>query len=351
MNRCETKKVKVGNITIGGSNHVVIQSMCNIKTSKVDEVVAQIKELEEAGCELIRVSVLDMYDAKAIKDIVERIDIPLVADIHYDYRLALQAMESGAQKIRLNPGNLRTEEQIVAVINKAKEKNVAIRIGVNSGSINPEYVKANGGKVDVPLMLRSLDEYIKIFEDHNFTNLVLALKSSDALQTLEAYRAASKKYSYPLHIGVTETSYKDIGLIRSCVALVPLLLEGIGNTMRISLSDDPVEEIKACKRLLHEVGLYNNFPTLISCPTCGRTKGPIIELCRQIDEVLLKYNKEIKVAIMGCVVNGIGEGKGADIGFACNTYDLFTVFEKGQVKGTVTTKEVIPYLENYLKNR
>ena len=351
MERTQTRQVKVGNIVLGGNDHVVIQSMCSIKTEKVDEVVAQIKELEDMGCEMIRVSVLDYKDADAIKEIVKRINIPLIADIHFNYLFALKAMENGAAKIRLNPGNLRTEEQVVAVIEKAKEKHVPIRIGVNSGSINPEWVKENGGKVDVNLMLRSLDEYIKIFEDHDFHDLVLALKSSDALQTLEAYRAASKKYSYPLHIGVTETSYKDIGLIRSSVALVPLLLEGIGNTMRISLSDDPVEEIKACKRLLHEVGLYPDFPTLISCPTCGRTMGPIIKLCREVDDVLLKYNKKIKVAVMGCVVNGLGEGKGADIGFACSSLNTFTIFEHGQIKGSCSADEVIPHLVKYLETK
>ena len=350
MIRENTLKVKVGNITLGGDNHVIIQSMCNIKTEKVDEVVAQILEMEEEGLELIRVSVLDMHDAEAIRDIKARIHVPLVADIHYDYRLALKAIESGADKIRLNPGNLKNEEQVVAVINACKEHEVPIRIGVNSGSVDPEMVKRNGGKVDLNLMLESLDKYIDIFEKHDFHNLVLALKSSNAIDTLEAYRVAAKKYKYPLHIGVTETSYKDIGLIRSCVALAPLLLEGIGNTIRISLSDEPIEEIRACKRLLHEVGLYDHYYTLISCPMCGRANANIMEKSREIDAFLQKQNKVITVACMGCVVNGLGEGKQADVGFAFNNKNTCTMFVKGQTIGTCHPDEVVSKLAEFMKN-
>ncbi|MDY2574530.1 MAG: flavodoxin-dependent (E)-4-hydroxy-3-methylbut-2-enyl-diphosphate synthase [Bacilli bacterium] len=348
MIREHTKQIKVGNIIIGGQNKVVIQSMCNIKTEKVDEVVKQILEMEEEGLELIRVSVLDFKDAEAIKEIKKRIHIPLVCDIHYDYRLALKAIESGADKIRLNPGNLKNEDQINQIIDCCKKYNVPIRIGVNSGSVDPELVKQNNNKVDVDLMLKSLDRYIEIFEKHNFYNLVLALKSSNPLTTLEAYRKASKRYSYPLHIGVTETSYKDIGLIRSCVGLVPLLLEGIGDTIRISLSDEPIEEVRACKRLLHELNLYPNYYTLISCPMCGRANANIMELSRKVDSYLQKKNYHITVAIMGCVVNGVGEGKNADIGFAFNNSTTCSVFVKGKIIGTCHPSEVISYLEKYL---
>lgn len=351
MNKRElTNQIKVGNIVIGGNNHIIIQSMCNIKTERTKDVIKQIRSLEKEGLELIRVSILDFKDAEAIKEIKKKIHVPLVADIHYDYRLAIKAIENGADKIRLNPGNLKNEEQVVEVINCCKKYNVPIRIGVNSGSIDPELVKQNNGKVDVDLMIKSLDKYIKIFEDHQFYQLVLALKASDPLLTLEAYRIASKKYKYPLHIGVTETSYKDIGLIRSCVALVPLLLEGIGNTIRISLSDEPIEEIRACKRLLHEVNLFPNYYTLISCPMCGRANSNIMKLSRKVDRYLQKQNKIITVAIMGCVVNGIGEGKQSDIGFAFNNPTTCTIFVKGEVKGTCHPDEVITKLEQYIKD-
>lgn len=350
MNRTETRKIKIGNITLGGSNHVIIQSMCNIKTEYVNKVVKQILNMEKEGLEMIRVSVLDFKDAAAIKNIKQKIHIPLIADIHYDYRLALKSIEAGADKIRLNPGNLKNEDEVVQVINACKEKNIPIRIGVNSGSIDPLLVKNNNNQVNLDLMLKSLDKYIEIFEKHNFYNLVLALKSSDPLMTLEAYRLASKKYSYPLHLGVTETSYKDIGLIRSSVALVPLLLEGIGNTIRISLSDQPIEEVRACKRLLHELKLYDNYYTLISCPMCGRANANIMKLSRKVDDFLQKQNKKITVAVMGCVVNGIGEGKQADIGFAFNNKETCTVFVKGNIVGTCSPNDVIDKLKLYIDN-
>lgn len=349
MLREETRKVKVGNITIGNSNHIVIQSMCNIKTEKVDQVVKQILQMEKEGLELIRVSVLDFKDAEAIKEIKRRIHIPLVADIHYDYRLALASIENGADKIRLNPGNLKNEEQICQVIDACKKHHVPIRIGVNSGSIDPELVKRNNNKVDVNLMLESLDKYIKLFEDHGFYDLVLALKSSDPLMTIEAYQKASQKYSYPLHIGVTETSYKDIGLIRSCVGLVPLLLNGIGNTIRISLSDPPIEEVRACKRLLHELKLYDNYYTLISCPMCGRANANIMKISRKIEHFLSKKKINVTVAVMGCVVNGIGEGKSADIGFAFNNSSTCTIFVKGKIVGTCHPDDIISQLDTYLR--
>lgn len=348
MIRENTKSVQVGNIVIGGNNHVVIQSMCNIKTEKVDRVVRQIRRMEVEGLELIRVSVLDFKDVAAIGEIKKRIGIPLVADIHYDYRLALGAIEQGADKIRLNPGNLKDENQIVQVISACKERRVPIRIGVNSGSIDPDKVRKNGGKVTPELMMESLDESISLFERHGFTDLVLALKSSDPIQTLEAYTVAAKRYPYPLHIGVTETSYKDIGLIRSTIALAPLLREGIGNTIRISLSDEPIEEVRACKRLLHELDLYPNAPTLISCPMCGRANADIMKLSRRVDRFLQTRPCAVKVAVMGCVVNGIGEGKQADIGFAFNNAATCTVFSEGKVKGICSPDQVIGVLKTYL---
>ena len=348
MKRTKTRKIRVGSITIGGDNHVVIQSMCNIKTEKVDEVVKQILLMEKEGLELIRVSVLDMKDAKAISEIKKFIHVPLIADIHYDYRLAIASIESGADKIRLNPGNLKNEDEINKIIDKCKEYNIPIRIGVNSGSIEQNLIDINK-KVDAQMMLNSLDNYIKIFEKRGFDNLILALKSSDPLLTLEAYKKASEKYDYPLHIGVTESSYKDIGLIRSCVGLVPLLLDGIGNTLRISLSDSPIEEVRSSKRLLKELKLYESYHTLISCPMCGRANANIMALSRKVDKFLQKTKLNITVAIMGCVVNGIGEGKQADIGFAFNNINTCTMFVKGNIIGTCHPEEVIYKLKEFTK--
>ena len=328
--RENTRQVKVGNIILGGQNHVYIQSMCNIKTSKVKQVVKQILELEELGCEIIRVSIFDEKDAYSIKRIKEQIHIPLVADIHFNPHLALLAIENGADKIRLNPGNITDEEDIKKIIELAKEKGIAIRIGVNSGSAANDKVGSDF-KVDASYMVNKLDEYIKIFEKYDFHNLVLALKSSSPLQTIEAYTLASKKYNYPLHIGITEASVKDVGLIRSSVGLAPLLLNGIGDTIRISLSDDPKEEIIGAKRLLHDCGLYPNYYTIISCPTCGRTQANTKSISNKVMKLLEKYKKNIVVAVMGCVVNGIGEGKQADIGIACGGNKKYIIFKQGKI--------------------
>lgn len=350
MIRNETYEVRVGNVTLGKNNKIAIQSMCNIKTEKVDEVVNQIYALEKEGCDIIRVSVLDEQDAHALKDIVNRIHIPLIADIHFSSKLAKLSILNGASKIRLNPGNLKNEEEIKEIIDLAKQYNVAIRIGVNSGSVDPNIMKENNYQMSTKIMLDSLDNYIKIFEKYNFHNLVLALKSSSPLITLECYREASKRYKYPLHIGVTETSIKDVGLIRSTIALAPLLIEGIGNTIRISLSDDPVEEIKAAKRLLHDLGLYDDYYTIISCPMCGRTTANTKDIATKAIELLDKYKLNITVACMGCVVNGIGEGMQADIGIACSNKDNYVIFKKGKIVENVTLDNLYIRFEEHLKN-
>lgn len=350
MIRNETYEVKIGNISIGGSSKIAIQSMCNIKTSKVSRVVKQIHALEEAGCDIIRVSILDEKDAKALKRIKQQIHIPLIADIHFSYKFAMLAMKNGADKIRLNPGNLRNKKEIDDIIEYAKEHNIAIRIGVNSGSVPKEALEEAHNKVNVDLMLKTLDDYIKIFEEHDFKNLVLACKASNPLTTLECYRAASKKYKYPLHIGVTETSIKDIGLIRSTIALAPLLMEGIGNTIRISLSDDPVEEVIAAKRLLHDVGLYPDYYTMISCPMCGRTTANTKYLATKVIDILERHNSHLTIACMGCVVNGIGEGKQADLGIACASKDKYMIFKKGEIIETCNGKDLLEHFENYLVN-
>ncbi len=349
MKRAETRAVKVGNIQIGHQNKVVIQSMCNIKTSKVAEVVSQINKLTELGCEMIRCSIMDEDDARAIADIKKQIAIPLVGDIHFDYRLALLAMDNGIDKIRINPGNIGGLEKVKLVLDKAKEKHVAIRIGVNSGSLDEETLKQNNDEVTARGIVSLAKKYVDYFESQGFYDIVISLKASSVLTTIAAYREASKVFPYPLHLGITEAGTKEIGLIRSAAGLAPLLLEGIGDTIRISLSDDPCEEIIACKRLLHDLGLYDNYPTLISCPTCGRTQVDLISLANKVSAELNKINKKITVAVMGCIVNGPGEGKHADIGLAGGK-GKYVIFKKGQIYKTIEEKDALDVLINEIRN-
>ena len=345
-----TKPIKITeNLSIGGSNEVIIQSMCNIKTSKTAAVIEQINKCALLGAKLMRVSVVDTNDALAIKEIVQNISIPLVADIHFDYTLAILAMENGAKKIRINPGNIGSEENVKKVIDAAKKHGVAIRIGVNSGSMDKEIYNYDR-KLSAELMVASIEKYIKIFENCGFFDLVLSLKSTDVLETIEAYTLASKKFNYPLHIGITEAGIKEISTVRSCAGLAPLLYSGIGNTIRISITGNPEDEIKVAKALLHDLGLYNNYPTLISCPTCGRTEVNLEELSNKVSKFLETCNKNITVALMGCVVNGPGEAKNADIGLAGGKKE-YVLFKKGQIIKKVSQDkafdELIEYINNY----
>ena len=327
--REKTKQIKIGNLTLGGSNHIVIQSMCNIKTSNVTEVANQINECAKLGAELMRVSVLDFEDAAAIKEIKQRINIPLVADIHIDYRLALKSIESGVDAIRLNPGNIGSEEKIKLVVDACLEKHIPIRIGVNSGSLD-KTIYFGKDTISSEYLLQSAKKHVDILEKFGFHDIVLSLKGSSALETIEAYRLASKIFDYPLHLGITEAGPKDIGLIRSAAGLSPLLLEGIGDTIRISLSDDPTEEIKAANRLLHDLGLNKDYPTFISCPTCGRTEVNLIPLAKKIQRYLEDNHINKEVAIMGCIVNGPGEARHADLG-AAGGNGVWVIFKKGEV--------------------
>lgn len=345
-----TKPIKITeNLSIGGSNEVIIQSMCNIKTSKTAAVIKQINKCALLGAKLMRVSVVDTNDALAIKEIVQNISIPLVADIHFDYKLAILAMENGAKKIRINPGNIGSEENVKKVIDAAKKHSVAIRIGVNSGSMDKEIYNYDR-KLSAELMVASIEKYIKIFENCGFFDLILSLKSTDVLETIEAYTLASKKFNYPLHIGITEAGIKEISTVRSCAGLAPLLYSGIGNTIRISITGNPEDEIKVAKVLLHDLGLYNNYPTLISCPTCGRTEVNLEELSNKVSKFLETCNKNITVALMGCVVNGPGEAKNADIGLAGGKKE-YVLFKKGQIIKKVSQDkafdELIEYINNY----
>ena len=337
MKRTETKSIKVGNVTIGGQNKVIIQSMCNIKTSNIEQVIQQILELENIGCQIIRVSIKDKEDALSLKKIKQHIHIPLVADIHFDYKLALLSIENGADKIRINPGNIGSHNKLKKVVLACKEKNIPIRIGVNSGSlIQPN--EENSYKVTAKAMVDKAKEYVSLLEDLDFYDICISLKSSSTLESIEAYRVASEIFPYPLHLGITEAGIKEVGIIRSIAGLAPLLEQGIGDTLRISLTDDPKEEVIACKRLLHDLGLYDNMPTLISCPTCGRTEVNLIDLSKKVQAYLDTISKPITVAIMGCVVNGPGEAKQADIGIAGGKNN-WVLFKKGQIIKKISEEE------------
>lgn len=343
-----TRKIKVGNTTIGGENKVLIQSMCNIKTSNTKAVIDQINRCAALGADLMRVSVLDFDDAKAIKEIKEHISIPLIADIHFDYRLAIESIRNNVDAVRLNPGNIGSEENVKKVVDLCKEKNIPIRVGVNSGSID-EKINKNTSIIQAEELVKSAKSMVKILEDLDFHNIVLSLKCSHVLETIEAYRLASKEFNYPLHIGITEAGPKDIGLIRSVAGISPLLLEGIGDTIRISLSDEPEEEIKACRRLLKDLGLRNDYPNLISCPTCGRTQVELVPLTNKI----LKYLEDNKInktiAIMGCIVNGPGEAKRADLGCAGGK-NQWVIFKKDKIIKTVQDKDIYNELIKEINN-
>lgn len=315
MLREETRSVQVGNLTIGGNNHVVIQSMCNTKTKDVEATIKQINALQQAGCELVRVAVLNKEDAYAIKEIKKGIHIPLVADIHFDYKLALIAIESGIDKVRINPGNIGSIEKVKAVVDACKEKHIPIRIGVNGGSLEKDILEKYGEPTPEG-MVESAMKHVKILEDLDFHDIVISLKSSNTMLTIKAYELASKTFPYPLHVGVTEAGTALGGTIKSSLGIGTLLYEGIGNTIRVSLSDDPVEEIKVAKILLKELGLLKGVPTLVSCPTCGRIQYDLIPIAKEMEDFLKDIHLDITVAIMGCAVNGPGEARHADIGIA-----------------------------------
>ncbi len=343
MLRNDTKKIKVGNIFIGGSNNVLIQSMCNIKTSKYKEVIAQINACEKLGADLMRVSVLDKEDAIAIKKIKEGINIPLIADIHFDYKLALLSLDNGVDAIRINPGNIGIIENVKKVVDKCKEKHVPIRIGVNSGSIDKS-INDSVNKVSAYQLVESAKRMVKILEDLDFFDIVISLKGSDVLETIEAYTLASHTFIYPLHVGITEAGPKDIGLVRSVAGLSPILLKGIGDTIRISLSDDPLEEVKACRRLLKDLKIRNDYPTLISCPTCGRTEVDLIILAKQVLSFLEENKINKTIAIMGCIVNGPGEAKRADLGCAGGK-DCYVIFKGEKIIKRVNEKDILASLK------
>lgn len=344
MLREETKSVQVGNLAIGGNNHVVIQSMCNTKTKNVEATIKQINALEQAGCELVRVAVFDKEDAYAIKEIKKGIHIPLVADIHFDYRLALIAIESGIDKVRINPGNIGSIEKVKAVVDACKEKHIPIRIGVNGGSLEKEILEKYGEPTPEG-MVESAMKHVKILEDLDFHDIVISLKSSNTMLTIKAYELASKTFPYPLHVGVTEAGTALGGTIKSALGIGTLLYEGIGNTIRVSLSDDPVEEIKVAKILLKELVLLKGVPTLVSCPTCGRIQYDLIPIAKEMEDFLKDIHLDITVAIMGCAVNGPGEARHADIGIAGGVGEGLLI-KHGEIVKRVKQEDMVQTLKD-----
>ena len=346
MNRLETRPIQVGNIQIGGQNKVIIQSMTNTKTKDVEATVKQILGLEKVGCEIIRVAVLDLQDANAISQIKKQIHIPIVADIHFNGDFAIAAIKAGVDKIRLNPGNLEDESKITEIVNLCKEKHVPIRIGINGGSLNKKYTRCPEN------MIKSAWDHVKILEDLDFHDIALSFKSSDPEECIKAYELASKEFNYPLHLGVTEAGGLLNSAIKSSVALGKLLMEGIGDTIRISISDDPVEEIKVAKKILRTCKLRNDIPNLVSCPTCGRIQYDMLPIVKQMEDYLETINKDITVAIMGCAVNGPGEAKEADIGVAGGK-DSALLIKHGEIIKPIPQDKIVETLieeiENYKK--
>ena len=343
MDRNETRKIMVGNVQIGGQNRVVIQSMCNTKTKDVDETVKQILELEKAGCEIIRVACLDMEDAKAIRQIKEKIHIPIVADIHFDYKIALQAIESGVDKVRINPGNIGSKDRVKAVVDKCKEKNIPIRIGVNGGSLEKDLLEKYG-KPTAKAMVESAKRHIDILEELDFHDYLLSLKASNLDLCIEAYEEAAKTFKCPLHLGITESGTEFSGTIKSSIGLGYMLRNGIGDTIRVSLSDDPVKEIKVAKEILKDCNLYRNLPTLVACPTCGRTQIDLIPIAKEMEEFLQTIDSNITVAVMGCAVNGPGEAREADIGIAGGIKEGL-LFKKGEIIRKIPQDQIVEELK------
>ena len=351
--REETKKVKVGKVSIGHSSNVVIQSMCNTKTYDVKSTVRQILSLEKAGCELVRVSVPDEESALAIEKIKNDIHIQLVADIHFDYRLAIMAAERGIDKIRINPGNIGSTENVKKVVDICKKKHIPIRIGVNSGSLSKRILEKNGGRVTAKGLVESASENIRLLEKFDFYKSIVSIKSSDVLMAIDAYRLFAKKYDYPLHIGITESGTVKSGNIKSSVGLGILLYEGLGDTMRVSLTGDPVEEIYSAKKILETLKLRIGGIEIVSCPTCARTNINIVEIADKVEdslnsekfELLMKKSKkkQYKVAVMGCVVNGPGEAKESDIGIAGGNGEA-VLFKKGKIVKKISEDKIIDTL-------
>ena len=348
MEKRMTKEVWIGNRVIGGANPILIQSMTNTKTEDVTATVAQIQKLTKAGCDIIRCAVPTMEAAKALGEIKKQIEIPLVADIHFDYKLAIAAMENGADKIRINPGNIGNVDRVKAVVDVAKERNIPIRVGVNSGSLEKELVEKYHGVTAEGIVESALDK-VKIIEDMGYDNLVVSIKSSDVMMCVKAHELIADKTKHPLHVGITEAGTIISGNIKSSIGLGLILNQGIGDTIRVSLTGDPVEEIKSAKLILRTLGLRKGGIEVVSCPTCGRTQIDLIGLANQVETMVAEFPLDIKVAVMGCIVNGPGEAKEADLGVAGGIGEGL-IIKKGEIYKKVPETELLSALRYELEN-
>ena len=346
MTRRDTKTIQIGDRVIGGKNPILIQSMTNTKTEDVAATVAQIQRLTAAGCDIIRCAVPTMEAAKALAEIKKQITIPLVADIHFDYRMAIAAIENGADKIRINPGNIGSRENVEAVVKAAREKNIPIRVGVNSGSLEKNLVEKYGGVTAQGIVESALDK-VHMIEDLGYDNLVVSIKSSDVMMCVKAHELLARETGYPLHVGITESGTVNSGNIKSAIGLGIILNQGIGDTIRVSLTGDPVEEIKSAKLILRTLGLRKGGVEVVSCPTCGRTKIDLIKLANQVEDLVADIPLDIKVAVMGCAVNGPGEAKEADIGIAGGTKEGLLI-KKGQIVKKVPEDKLLDTLREEL---
>ncbi len=348
MHREQTKTVQIGNKVIGGGNPVLVQSMTNTATQDINATVEQIKRLEAAGCEIVRCTVPDLEAAEALKEIKKQISVPLVADIHFDYKMAIAAMENGADKIRINPGNIGSSDKVRKVVCVAKERNIPIRVGVNSGSLEKPFLEKYGG-VTAEGIVESALEKVHLIEDMGYDNLVISIKSSNVLMCIKAHELLAEKTLYPLHVGITESGTVWSGNIKSAAGMGIILYQGIGDTIRVSLSGDPVEEVKTARLLLRTLGLRKGGIEVVSCPTCGRTKIDLIALANQVETLVASYPLNIRVAVMGCVVNGPGEAKEADLGIAGGIGEGLLI-KKGEIIRKVPEEELLAALKEELDN-
>ena len=347
MFRDHTKEISIGGCVIGGGNPILIRSMCNTRTADIEATVSQVLRMEQAGCQIIRVAVPAMEDALAIREIKKQIHIPLVADIHFDYRLAIAAMENGADKIRINPGNIGSREKVQAVVDRAKEYNIPIRVGVNSGSLEKDLIEKYGRVTAEGIVESALDK-VRIIEDMGYDNLVISIKSSDVMMCVKAHQEIAGRTSYPLHVGITEAGTLTSGNIKSSIGLGIILNQGIGDTIRVSLTGDPVEEIKSAKLILKTLGLRKGGVEVVSCPTCGRTRIDLIGLAGQVENLVTEFDDlDVKVAVMGCVVNGPGEAKEADLGIAGGAGEGLLI-KKGEIVKKLPEGELLNALREEL---